>query len=70
MTAYETIVYDKAEHVATIALNRPEARHGITPKMLDELFEATQDAAADKMLRVLVLRGVGRDFCPGADVKA
>jgi 2-(1,2-epoxy-1,2-dihydrophenyl)acetyl-CoA isomerase len=70
MSAYETIIYDKAEHVATISLNRPEARNGITPKMLDELFEAVQDAAADKMLRVLVLRGAGRDFCPGADVKA
>ena len=70
MSAYETIIYDKAEHVAAISLNRPEARNGITPKMLDELFEAVQDAAADKMLRVLVLRGAGRDFCPGADVKA
>jgi 2-(1,2-epoxy-1,2-dihydrophenyl)acetyl-CoA isomerase len=70
MSAYETIIYDKAEHVATISLNRPEARNGITPKMLDELFEAVQDAAADKQLRVLVLRGAGRDFCPGADVKA
>jgi 2-(1,2-epoxy-1,2-dihydrophenyl)acetyl-CoA isomerase len=37
--------------------------------MLDELYEAVQDAAADKGLRVLVLRGAGRDFCPGADVK-
>jgi 2-(1,2-epoxy-1,2-dihydrophenyl)acetyl-CoA isomerase len=68
--AYETIVYDKADYAATIALNRPEGRNGIVPKMMDELFEAVQDAAADKSLRVLVLRGVGRDFCPGADVKA
>jgi 2-(1,2-epoxy-1,2-dihydrophenyl)acetyl-CoA isomerase len=68
--AYETIVYDKTPHVATIALNRPEARNAIVPKMMDELWEAVQDAGADKSLRVLVLRGVGRDFCPGADVKA
>jgi 2-(1,2-epoxy-1,2-dihydrophenyl)acetyl-CoA isomerase len=68
--AYETIVYDKTEHVATISLNRPEGRNGIVPRMMDELYEAVQDAAADKQLRVLVLRGVGRDFCPGADVKA
>jgi 2-(1,2-epoxy-1,2-dihydrophenyl)acetyl-CoA isomerase len=70
MSAYETIIYETVGHVATISLNRPEARNGITPKMLDELYSATQDAAADKSLRVLVLRGVGRDFCPGADVKA
>ncbi|HEY1750077.1 MAG TPA: enoyl-CoA hydratase-related protein [Caulobacteraceae bacterium] len=70
MSGYQTIVYDKAGHVATIALNRPEGRNGIVPRMMDELWEAVQDAAADKTLRVLVLRGVGRDFCPGADVKA
>jgi 2-(1,2-epoxy-1,2-dihydrophenyl)acetyl-CoA isomerase len=70
MTTFETIVYETRGHTATISLNRPEARNGITPKMLDELFEAVQDAAADKSLRVLVLRGAGRDFCPGADVKA
>jgi 2-(1,2-epoxy-1,2-dihydrophenyl)acetyl-CoA isomerase len=68
--AYETILYEKRDHAATIALNRPEGRNGIVPRMMDELFEAVQDAAADKDLRVLVLRGVGRDFCPGADVKA
>jgi len=70
MSAHEAIIYEKSGHVATISLNRPEARNGITPPMLDELYEAAQDAAADTSLRVLVLRGVGRDFCPGADVKA
>lgn len=70
MSAYETIIYDKVDHVATISLNRPEARNGIIPPMMDELYEAVQDAAADKSLRVLVLRGAGRDFCPGADLKA
>jgi 2-(1,2-epoxy-1,2-dihydrophenyl)acetyl-CoA isomerase len=50
-------------------MNRPQARNGITPRMLAELFEAVQDAAADKSLRVLTLRGAGADFCPGADVK-
>jgi 2-(1,2-epoxy-1,2-dihydrophenyl)acetyl-CoA isomerase len=38
--------------------------------MMDDLFAAVQDAAGDKSLRVLVLRGAGRDFCPGADLKA
>jgi 2-(1,2-epoxy-1,2-dihydrophenyl)acetyl-CoA isomerase len=70
MSAHEAIVYDKTGCVATISLNRPEARNGITPVMLDELYAAARDAAADASLRVLVLRGVGRDFCPGADVKA
>jgi 2-(1,2-epoxy-1,2-dihydrophenyl)acetyl-CoA isomerase len=69
MSAYQAIVYDKTAHVATLTLNRPEARNGVTQVMLDELYAAVQDAAGDPDLRVLVLRGAGRDFCPGADVK-
>jgi len=69
MSAYQTILYDKAAHVATLTLNRPEARNGITQDMMDELYAAVRDAAADPDLRVLVLRGAGRDFCPGADLK-
>ena len=68
--AYETLIVVVDEPVDTITLNRPEARNGITARMLDELFAAVQDLAADKRVRVLVLRGAGRDFCPGADLKA
>lgn len=67
---FATIRYDKAGAAATITLNRPEARNGIVPQMMDDLWAAVQDAAADQSLRVLVLRGAGRDFCPGADLKA
>ncbi len=70
MGQYETILYEKANHRATVTLNRPEARNGITAVMLDELLEALEDAARDESLRVLILRGQGKDFCPGADVKA
>ncbi|MHB8531043.1 MAG: enoyl-CoA hydratase-related protein [Caulobacteraceae bacterium] len=69
MSGYETILYDKAGHQGVITLNRPERRNGITPRMLAELFEAVRDAGADKSLRVLILRGAGADFCPGADIK-
>jgi 2-(1,2-epoxy-1,2-dihydrophenyl)acetyl-CoA isomerase len=67
---FETILYEKAGPAATITLNRPEARNGIVPQLMDDLWAAVQDAAADASLRVLVLRGAGRDFCPGADLKA
>jgi 2-(1,2-epoxy-1,2-dihydrophenyl)acetyl-CoA isomerase len=70
VTDYETILVETTGPVRTISLNRPEARNGITPVMLDELYAAVRGAAVDKALRVLVLRGAGRDFCPGADVKA
>ena len=68
--AYETITYETAGAAATLSFNRPESRNGIVSRMMDELYEAVQDAVADKQLRVLVLRGAGRDFCAGADLKA
>jgi len=70
MSGYETLTYATSGPVATISLNRPEARNAIVPQMMDDLWDAVRDAAADKSLRVLVLRGTGRDFCPGADLKA
>ncbi len=66
----ETIVVAKDDERATITLNRPEARNGITALMLDELYDALEALKADESLRVVVLTGAGKDFCPGADVKA
>jgi 2-(1,2-epoxy-1,2-dihydrophenyl)acetyl-CoA isomerase len=70
MSGYETLVFEKAGPTATISLNRPQARNAIVPQMMDDLWDAVREAAGDKQLRVLVLRGTGRDFCPGADLKA
>jgi 2-(1,2-epoxy-1,2-dihydrophenyl)acetyl-CoA isomerase len=70
MSGYETLVFEKVGPTATISLNRPQARNAIVPQMMDDLWDAVRQAAADKQLRVLVLRGTGRDFCPGADLKA
>ncbi|HEX5376949.1 MAG TPA: enoyl-CoA hydratase-related protein [Phenylobacterium sp.] len=67
--AFETILWERVGDRATLTLNRPEQRNGITPTMMDELHVALGAAARDESLRVLVLRGAGRDFCPGADVK-
>jgi 2-(1,2-epoxy-1,2-dihydrophenyl)acetyl-CoA isomerase len=69
MSGYETILYEKTGPAAVLTMNRPQARNGIAPVMLAELFEAVQDAAADRSLRVLTLRGAGADFCPGADIR-
>jgi 2-(1,2-epoxy-1,2-dihydrophenyl)acetyl-CoA isomerase len=70
MSGYETLLFETSGPTATITLNRPQARNTIVPQMMDDLWDAVRDAAADKQLRVLVLRGEGRDFCAGADLKA
>ncbi len=55
--------------VATLTMNRPEARNALTGEMLGALSEAVQRLAADPAVRVVVLTGAGGAFCAGGDVK-
>jgi 2-(1,2-epoxy-1,2-dihydrophenyl)acetyl-CoA isomerase len=66
---HETLLVTRDGAVATVALNRPDKRNSIGGPMMVELHGALRDIAADPEIRVLVLRGRGADFCPGADVK-
>ncbi|WP_290058762.1 enoyl-CoA hydratase-related protein [Amycolatopsis solani] len=62
------ITYAVADRIATVTLNRPEARNGYTIRMADELSEAMDRADRDEDVRVVVLTGAGKDFCVGADL--
>jgi 2-(1,2-epoxy-1,2-dihydrophenyl)acetyl-CoA isomerase len=66
---YETILYETNAGVATIALDRPEKLNAFDGRMPEELHAALDDAAADDGVRSLVLRGEGRGFSAGADLK-
>ncbi len=68
--AFSTITWERRGPVAVCTLNRPDRRNGIIGPMMVELYDALKDAAADESLRILLLTGAGRDFCPGADLKA
>ncbi|HYA34017.1 MAG TPA: enoyl-CoA hydratase-related protein [Candidatus Binataceae bacterium] len=67
--AYETIRYEKSGPVATLTMHRPDRLNSMTNRMLVETGEALARAAEDKELRVLVLTGTGKSFCPGADLQ-
>lgn len=67
--SYKNIRYESADGVARLTLNRPEAMNGMTPDMLTETYQALLAASQDASLRVLVMTGEGRGFCPGADLK-
>jgi len=69
MSAYEDILYEAADRVAVIRLNRPDALNAFTPLMGRELKRAVAAAVADDQVRVIVLTGAGRGFCAGADMK-
>lgn len=68
MSDYQEIAYSVVDRVATVTLNRPQARNGFTERMSDELAAALGTASADDEVRVVVLTGAGRDFCVGADL--
>ena len=53
--------------VATVVLNRPERRNGVTVGLCIALHEALL-AVAESEARVVILRGAGNDFCVGADL--
>jgi len=67
---YETILYEKNAGVATIALNRPEKLNAFNGKMHKELHDALDRAASDEEVRCVVLRGEGRGFSAGADLRS
>ncbi len=56
--------------VATLTMNRPDARNALTPEMMLALLNALPRLAANPAVRVVVLTGTGRAFCAGGDVKA
>ena len=62
------IEYGAAGGVARIVLNRPEKRNAITSEMMSDLHEVLQRAADDSTVRVLLIRGAGKDFCAGLDL--
>ena len=68
--AYQHILYEVSEKIATITLNRPDRMNAWTPIMERDVRHAMEAAAGDHGVRVIVLTGAGRAFCAGADMDA
>ena len=63
------VLYDVADAIATITLNRPENRNSMTPDVMSAFRAAVARAAADRALRCVVVTGRGTSFCAGADFR-
>src|SRR5262249_61249641 len=67
---YTTLMLERAGAIATITLNRPDARNAIDLTMRRELLDALDDVEADAQARVVLLTGAGEHFCAGGDVES
>jgi methylglutaconyl-CoA hydratase len=64
----ERLLVALAGGVLTLTLNRPDKRNAIDTAMIDALLAALERADLDAEVRVVALRGAGRDFCAGMDL--
>jgi len=55
--------------IATLTLNRPDALNALSGEMLDALQTTLDEISADRAIRVVVLKGAGKAFCAGHDLK-
>jgi len=67
--ADQTLLYETAERVARIRLNRPERLNALTEATPGEIRAAVERANDDDDVHVIVLEGAGRAFCAGYDLK-
>ena len=73
--SFEDILYDKAEGMAKVTINRPEVRNAFRPQTIDEMLTAFHDAWHDPSIGVVLLTGAGPAadgkyaFCAGGDQK-
>jgi enoyl-CoA hydratase/carnithine racemase len=66
--AFETLLYDVADALATITLNRPDRLNAVNATVIRELVEAFDRADTDDGVRAVIVTGAGRAFCAGADL--
>ena len=68
--AYETILFELNERVATLTLNRPEVFNAFNEQLSFDVIDALKKTAKDPEIRVLVITGAGKAFCSGQDLKS
>jgi enoyl-CoA hydratase/carnithine racemase len=69
MDGFETILYEKKEHIAYVTLNRPHALNAYSVQMRDDLYEVLRAIKDDDEVRAVIVKGAGdKAFCAGADL--
>ena len=66
---FSDIVYEQAEGVVTITIDRPRRLNALSVQTVNEMITALKRANEDSAARVVVITGSGKAFCAGADLK-
>ena len=66
---YQSLLVDRADGIATLTMNRPEARNALDIRMREELVDALDEIERDSTVRVVILTGAGSAFSSGGNVK-
>jgi enoyl-CoA hydratase/carnithine racemase len=68
MTNEDVLIADRRGSALWLTLNRPEAMNSLSPEMIARLSAELDNAEQDESVRCVVITGVGRAFCAGADL--
>jgi enoyl-CoA hydratase len=69
MSGFETLLYEKKDHIAYVTLNRPQALNVYNIRMRDDLYQVLGAIKDDPEVRVAIFKGAGeKAFCAGADL--
>lgn len=66
---FETVIYEAKNNIGYITLNRPEKHNALSFQLLDDIDAVFDYAEADNSANVIVLKGAGKSFCSGFDLK-
>ncbi len=62
--------YDEKNRIFTLKMNRPQQLNTLTPEMVQEFYDALDNADADKTVSAVIITGEGKAFCAGSDLNA
>lgn len=64
------LLFECKDHIATITLNRPESMNAFSEEMILKWIDALETVRDSDDIRVLIVKGNGKGFCAGGDIKA
>ena len=69
LNGFDTLIYEKEDHIAHVTLNRPQSLNVYTIQMRNDLYEVLSAIRDDPEVRVALFKGAGeKAFCAGADL--